>query len=525
MATGAIARSPLPSALVAQAKSALDFLRGAQWDLRLFAPVRHDAALLSTYLIRRLKMKFRPTFFAASTALAAFALAASLAAQASPSAHAAAAQSLAQPVEQFIADFSAAYAELGLGGEMDLSYRKNIQHIVQHTDVALQQRRLDQLGQQLKALDGQASSTCQALQLRQIAFELALNQQKLRLLKAFLALGPQAVLSDQGLAKTSLGKDWYAYLRLAWLTMDSTPEALMALGQSELDRALTRYRDLQARMGYAGRDQAFAVYLAGPNFSYPDGQTPQVDYEVRQARVYRNLHKLFLPTAIAPPLIRRSDLGSALPVDGYYEPAESTFYFNQAQASYGRRNIDWLLLHESTPGHHYQSRYALEQRGCPVGLPHGFYSAFAEGWGAYVEEFGSELGLFQQDSDALGAVEWDLVRSIRVVLDVGINALDWTEQEAQDYWRSKLPMLPHLAQREIARVRNWPAQAITYKQGAVMLRQLREAARVREGAAFDIRVFHDKVLKHGPLPLALLAEMVEGVAQTAGPNQAPSLVQ
>jgi uncharacterized protein (DUF885 family) len=425
------------------------------------------------------------------------------------------------PADQFIAAYGKAFTQLGLGEEMELSYVKNIRHLVERTDVAVQRRVFDDLGSQLKALDLADTSACQRLQLQQIGFELALNQQKLDVLGPYLALGPRAVLSEQGLANTSLGKDWYAYFRRAWLTMDSSPEDLMAMGHRELELALKRYQTLQARMGFAGRDAEFAAYLAGPTFSYPQGETPQADYEARQATVDQQMHKLFLPTGIAPPQIRRSNLGKAMPVDGYYEPDEATFYFNQAQASYGRRNIDWLLLHESTPGHHYQSRYALEQRGCPVDLPHGFYSAYAEGWGAYVEEFGRVLGLFEQDSDALGAVEWDLVRSIRVVLDVGINYFGWGEQQAQDFWRSKLPMLPHLAEREIARVRNWPVQAITYKQGAVLLRQLREAARAREGADFDIRVFHDHVLKHGPLPLALLAEAVEGKARDAGPRPGP----
>jgi uncharacterized protein (DUF885 family) len=287
--------------------------------------------------------------------------------------------------------------------------------------------------------------------------------------------------------------------------MDTTPEGLMAMGYSELDNALARYRALQARMGFAGRDQDFSVYLDGPAFRYPRDATPQADYEARQAIVYRNMNKLFMPTSIKPPVIRPSTLGAAMPVDGYYEPDELTFYFNQSKASYQRRDVDWLLLHESTPGHHFQGRYVFEQRGCPAGLPHEFYAAYVEGWGAYVEEFGAELGLFQQDSDALGAVEWDLVRSIRVVLDVGINYFGWTDAQARDTWRSKLPMLPTLAEREIKRVRNWPVQAITYKQGAVMLRQLRQAAMARQGAGFDIRAFHDDILKNGPLPLTVLA--------------------
>ncbi len=415
-----------------------------------------------------------------------------------------------RPVEQFIDAYKKTYAELGLGGDLDLSYVKNIANLLQHTDVVQQHRALDDLDRQFKSLDASTASACQHLQLQQIAFELDLNQQKLALLDKYLALGNQAVLSDKGLASTIMGKEWYAYLRKSWLTMDTTPEALMAMGQAELDRALGRYRTLQAHMGYAGRDKDFAAYLSGPDSRYPEGATPQADYEARQATVYRNLHKLFLPSAVKPPQIRQSDRGPDFPADGYYEPDQTTFYFNKGKDGFKRRNIDWLLLHESTPGHHFQHYYALEQRGCPTDLPHQFYSAYAEGWGAYVEEFGSELGLFQTDADELGAVEWNMVRSIRVVLDVGINQLGWSEAQAHAFWQSQLPMLPSLAEREITRVRNWPVQAITYKLGAVMLRQLRAAAQAREGASFDIRVFHDRVLKNGAVPLAMLADMVQG---------------
>lgn len=421
----------------------------------------------------------------------------------------------AQGIVPFIDAYKKTYTELGLGEDMDLSYVKNIENLLKHTDVAREHRAFDELARQFKMLNATAANGCQHLQLQQIAFEIELNQQKLDLLEKYLALGKQAVLSDKGLASTTMGKEWYAYLRKSWLTMDTTPEALMAMGQAELDRALARYRALQAHMGYAGRDKDFAAYLAGPDSRYPEGATPQADYEARQATVYKNLHKLFLPTTVQPPKIRQSDRGPDFPADGYYEPDETTFYFNKAKDGFKRRNIDWLMLHESTPGHHFQHYYALQGRGCPTDLPHEFYSAYAEGWGAYVEEFGSELGLFQTDADELGAVEWNMVRSIRVVLDVGINQLGWSEAQAHAFWQSQLPMLPNLADREIKRVRNWPVQAMTYKLGAVMLRQLRGAAQAREGANFDIRTFHDNVLKNGAVPLAILAEMVQGAESLA----------
>lgn len=99
------------------------------------------------------------------------------------------------------------------------------------------------------------------------------------------------------------------------------------------------------------------------------------------------------------------------------------------------------------------------------------------------------------------------MRSIRVILDVGINHFDWSEQQAKEFWHSKLPMLPSLAEREINRVCNWPAQAITYKLGAVKFRQLRDQQKQSLGPQFDIRQFHHDVLKYGPLPLEVLDQI------------------
>lgn len=116
-----------------------------------------------------------------------------------------------------------------------------------------------------------------------------------------------------------------------------------------------------------------------PVFRQFGKKAPQADYEKRQAIVIQNLHKLFLPNAFQPPQIKASTLGAALPIDGYYELDEQTFYFNKAKSHYERRNVDFLLLYESTPGHHYQSRYGIEQATCTNKLPHGSYSAYAEG--------------------------------------------------------------------------------------------------------------------------------------------------
>ncbi len=412
----------------------------------------------------------------------------------------------ASSADDLIAHYSDDYRALGMA-DLDLSYKIAIENLLRETDIPAQRRMFVSYAKQLRGLDLHDVGACQQVDLKQIDFEVNLNLQKLDLLERFKALGDKAVVTDGGLHSVAMGSAWYDYLRKRWLTIDTTPEGLLELGESQLSAALAHYHRLQEKMGYAGRDQAFADYLSGPDFIYPAGETPEADYKARQAIVFRNLDKLFPAAGIEPALIKPIARGPSFPADAFYDPDDHTFYFNLNKTRFDRRNVDMLLLHESVPGHHYQSSYAKKNRVCPLVLPHIFYGAYAEGWGAYVEEYGTQLGLYAQPSDELGAVEWDLVRSIRVILDVGINRDGWSHQQALDYWHRRLPMLPQLAERETTRVLNWPVQAITYKQGQATIRQLRDAEQARLGKDFDLRRFHEKVLENGAVPLALLPEL------------------
>jgi uncharacterized protein (DUF885 family) len=409
--------------------------------------------------------------------------------------------------DRLIADYSSAYRALGMA-HLQLPYRSNIRTLVAETDRVQQRAMFSRFARELAAV-GTIADPCQRLDLQRIGFEVETNLRKLDLLDKYAQLDAPVPLGDGGLHSAAMGRDWYLYFLRRWLTSDVTPLQLAAFGRSELAAAQHRYAQLQATMGYAGRDQAFRAWLAGDSFRYPAGETPQADYEAKQATVFRNMGSLFAPHQIRPALVKESSQGAAFPADGYYDGTSLTYYFNNSRGYFGRRNLDMLILHESTPGHHFQSHYAEQRHACPAVVPYVFYSAFAEGWSAYVEEFGKQLGLYRTPSDELGAVEWDLVRSIRVVLDVGINFDGWSDQRAHDYWQQELPMLPELADREINRVREWPAQAITYKYGASVIRQLRSEQQARLGPAFDIRTFHDDVLKNGSLPLALLPAAVQ----------------
>src|SRR5690606_30874384 len=131
------------------------------------------------------------------------------------------------------------------------------------------------------------------------------------------------------------------------------------------------------------------------------------------------------------------------------------------------------------------------------------YPAYREGWAAYCEEIGKEIGLYQNSFDYLGKLEWDLVRSVRVVLDIGLNYYGWTDEEALRFWKENIVNQDQIAMREIERMKRWPAQVLTYKIGAARILELREKRERQLGAEFDIKDFHDKILKTGPVPLSL----------------------
>jgi uncharacterized protein (DUF885 family) len=174
---------------------------------------------------------------------------------------------------------------------------------------------------------------------------------------------------------------------------------------------------------------------------------------------------------------------------------------------YNRRQVDWLFIHEAVPGHHYQSSIAAATKLSPV-QELFFYYGFVEGWGAYAEYLGKELGAYQTPYDELGKWEWDLVRSVRVPLDVGLNYYGLTDEQALDFWKKNIRGQDDIAMREIARMRRWPAQVVTYKYGAAQIMNWKAGLQKKEGSHFDIKAFHDRVLNHGSLPLFMAKENV-----------------
>lgn len=181
-----------------------------------------------------------------------------------------------------------------------------------------------------------------------------------------------------------------------------------------------------------------------------------------------------------------------------YKPAEV--------AKFGMRT---LAYHEAVPGHHMQIAIAQELKGLPIFRNVLPFTAYAEGWAMYAEHLAWEMGYQNDPLDNLGRLRDEMLRAVRLVVDTGIHAKKWTREQSIDYMLAETGMPKKEVVSEIERYFVMPGQALAYKVGMIKILALREKAKTKLGAKFNLRDFHDAVLENGSLPLAVLEQVVD----------------
>ena len=315
------------------------------------------------------------------------------------------------------------------------------------------------------------------------------------------------------------GEAWYAQLVKRWTTTDMTPRQVHDLGRAEVARIRAEMETMKTRIGFKGTMAEFFHHLrTEPKFFYTDKEQLLAGYRDIAKRADPELIKLFgtLP---------RQPYG-VVPVPSYAEKSQTTAYYQPGSLAAGRAGqffantyaldtrpkweMEALTLHEAVPGHHLQIALAQEIQGLPEFRTKSFgYTAFVEGWGLYAESLGEEMGFYQDPYSKFGQLTYEMWRAIRLVVDTGMHAFGWSRQQAIDYFLANAGKSEHDVTVEIDRYIVWPGQAVAYKIGELKLKELRARATQALGPKFDVRSFHDEVLRHGAIPLSVLEANIE----------------
>lgn len=328
---------------------------------------------------------------------------------------------------------------------------------------------------------------------------------------------------DHGAWRLPRGGEFYAACLKRWTSLPLTADYIHRTGLAEVARIHGEIRAIMKQVDFKGSLTDFFNFTREDDrFYFPDTAEGKAAY-LKQAVDYTDairarLDQVFNLKPKAPMEVRAVEpfREKSAPSAFYNAPSPDgtrpgIFYANlsnmRARPRYG---LETLTYHEGIPGHHMQVAIAQELDGVPDFQKFGGgYSAYGEGWALYTEQLGKEMGFFQDPYSDYGRLVAELWRAVRLVVDSGIHAKRWDRQRAIDYFVDNTPMDLDGATREIDRYIGWPGQATSYKIGMLKILELREAAKKRMGARFDIRGFHDIVLKNGRLPLPLLQEQVE----------------
>jgi uncharacterized protein (DUF885 family) len=326
-----------------------------------------------------------------------------------------------------------------------------------------------------------------------------------------------------GTNKLPNGDKIYAYTTRQQTTTELTPAQIHQIGLDEVKRIRGEMEKVIASTGFNGDFHAFTKYLlTDPKFYYTDAERLLSGYRDIAKQIDPKLVESFgvlprLPYGVraVPAYAEKSQAGA------YYEPGSLKagrpgYFFANTYDLPGRPKwgMETLTLHEAVPGHHFQIAIAQETEDLPEFRKNGGYNAFAEGWALYAESLGYEMGFFKDPYQNFGHLGDEMLRAVRLVVDTGLHSMDWSREQAIKYFEENTGNPPHGIEVEVDRYIVWPSQALGYKIGQLKIRELRSYAEKELGQKFDLRAFHDEVLKNGALPMSILeTQMKEWVAK------------
>ncbi|MEQ3744773.1 MAG: DUF885 domain-containing protein [Henriciella sp.] len=328
--------------------------------------------------------------------------------------------------------------------------------------------------------------------------------------------------TDDGAWKLANGDDYYTDRLAQMTTTDMTADEIHDLGLAEVARIHGEMEAIMTQVNYEGSLQDFFDFTrSDAQFFKPNTDEGKAEY-LDEATVMINTMKDALPAYFNT--FPKADL-DVRAVEPFREKAAGKAFYSRPAPDGSRPGIYYanlyrmqdmplyqmeaLAYHEGIPGHHMQLAISQELTGLPKFRKFGGYTAYTEGWGLYSEFLPKEMGFYEDPYSDFGRLAMELWRAARLVVDTGLHDKKWTREQAIQYLIDNTPNPEGDCIKAIERYIVMPGQATAYKIGMNKIVELREAAKTELGDKFDVREFHDVVLKDGPVPLAVLEESVE----------------
>ena len=331
---------------------------------------------------------------------------------------------------------------------------------------------------------------------------------------------------EAGVWKFPNGDEFYAYQLKVNTTTNYTPEQIHQTGLAEVDRIKSEMWDILLSEGYTDTTQAIGAVIQEINkedrFLYQnnDDGRKQVLAEYnrildeitgRMGEVFAIMPKAELEVLRVPEFKEEGAPGAYYQGPAMDGSQGGRFYANLRDVSETVKfGMKTLAYHEGIPGHHFQVAIQSELEGVPIFRTLALFSAFTEGWALYTERLAWEMGMYENDPFGnLGRLQAEMFRAVRLVVDTGIHYKRWTREEAIAYMVANTGMTTTEVTTEIERYIVMPGQACAYKTGMIKILELREKAMNELGDQFDIKEFHNVVLKNGAVPLDILEEIID----------------
>ena len=340
--------------------------------------------------------------------------------------------------------------------------------------------------------------------------------------------------NNHGIWNLPDGEAFYANRIQNWTTVARPVDEIHELGLAEVARIRTEMQQIMESVDFEGDLAGFFEFVRNsPENYYPNTDAGREEY-IRDATtlidgIYDIADQYFNVLPKAPLEVRRvepwRENGASTAFYNGPSPDGSRpgiYYINQKDMNAVQKHIqNSLAYHEGAPGHHFQIAIQQELEGLPQFRRFGGYSAYSEGWALYSEQLAYEAGLYEGlPMRNFGRLAEEMKRAVRLVVDTGMHAKQWPLEQSIAYMTNNTPMATDDIERQIKRYYVLPGQALSYKIGMLTILELRQRAEEQLGEKYDIREFHDAVLKNGAVPMQILEDVIDAYIKSKQDNPA-----